>query len=69
MSAGTAGAGGGGRCSYGWALCPSEGRYERRLPCQGEGGGGLAGPGAVVLPHGGSQGPEQGHGKASEEGT
>ena len=59
--------GGGGGCSYGWELCPSEGRCERRLPRQGEGGEDQ--PGAVVLPHGGSQGPEQGHERASKEGT
>ena len=63
------GGGGGGGCSCGWALCPSEGQCERRLPHQGEGGGGPAGPGAAVLPLGGSQGLERGHGRASEEGT
>ena len=29
----------GGGCSNNWALCPSEGRCARRLPCPGEGAG------------------------------
>ena len=51
-------------------VCPAFGGLVRApAPSSGGGGGGSAGPGAAVLPHGGSQGPEQGHGRATEEGT
>ena len=63
-----AGLGGGGGCSRDWALCPSEGWCVRRLP-SGGGGGGPTGPGAAVLPRGGEQEPQRGHGRASEEDT
>ena len=61
--------GGGGGCSSNWALCPSEGRCAHRHPRPGEGAGGPAGPGAAVLPRGGTQEQQRSHGRASEEGT
>ena len=48
---------------------PFGGLVEAPAPSSGGGGGGAAGPGVAVLPHGGSQGPQQGHGRPSEEGT
>ena len=39
---------------------PFKGPVRAPAPSSGGGGGGTAGPGAVVLPHGGSQGPGAG---------
>ena len=65
MYAGTRGGGG---------AAAAAGRYARRragapAPSLGGGGEDPVGPGVAVLPHGGSQGPQHGHGRASEEGT
>ena len=38
-------------------------------PVTGGEGGDPAGQGTAALPRGGTQGPDQGHGRASEEGT
>ena len=48
---------------------PFGGPVRAPAPSSGGGGGGPAGPGAAVLPRGGTQEPQRGHGKALEEGT
>ena len=48
---------------------PFGGPVRALAPSSGGGGGGPEGPGAAVLPHGGTQEPQRGHGTASEEGT
>ena len=48
---------------------PFGGPVRAPAPSSGGGGGGPAGPGAAVLPRGGTQEQQRGHGRASEEGT
>ena len=48
---------------------PFGGPVSAPAPSSGGGGGGPAGPGAAVLLRGGTQEPQRGHGRASEEGT
>ena len=50
-------------------LLPSGGPALVPRPVTGGEGGDLAGQGAAASPRGGTQGPGQGHGRASEEGT
>ena len=64
VSAGPGGGGGGLQLQLG--TMPFAGPVRAPAPLSRGGGGGPAGPGAAVLHHGGSQGPQHSHGRASE---
>ena len=62
-------AGSGGGLQQHLGAMPFGGPVRMPAPSSGGGGGGPARPGAAVLPRGGTQEPQRGHGRASEEGT
>ena len=64
-----AGAGGGGRLQQRARVLPSGGSAIMPVPVTGGEGRGSAGQGTAASPRSGTQGPNKGHGRASEEGT